>query len=85
MVVGDVGWAENRAMGSRSLGNRDLFMNTINWLTADEDLISIRPKSTEDRPLNMTNQKVNMLFWLSVIVFPLGVVAFGMATWWKRR
>jgi len=85
VVVGDVGWAENRAMGSRSLGNRDLFMNTINWLTADEDLISIRPKSTEDRPLNMTNQKVNMLFWLSVIVFPLGVVAFGMATWWKRR
>jgi hypothetical protein len=85
IVTGTSGWAENRAMGSRSLGNRDLFMNMINWLTADEDLISIRPKSTEDRPLNMTAQKVNLAFWLSIVIFPLGIVGLGLATWWKRR
>jgi ABC-type uncharacterized transport system involved in gliding motility auxiliary subunit len=85
VVVGTSGWAENRALGSRTLGNRDLFMNAINWLTADEDLISIRPKSTEDRPLSMTGQKLNTVFWLSVIIFPLAVVGFGLATWWKRR
>jgi hypothetical protein len=85
VVVGTSGWAENRAIGSRSLGNRDLFMNTINWLTADEDLISIRPKQSEDRPLNMTTQKLSLVFYLSVLVFPLAVVAFGLATWWKRR
>jgi len=72
-------------MGSRSLGNRDLFMNMINWLTADEDLISIRPKSPEDRPLTMTAQKVGTVFWLSVVIFPLGIVGLGLATWWKRR
>ena len=85
VVVGTSGWAENRVLGSRVFGNRDVFMNTINWLTADEDLISIRPKSTEDRPLTMTGQKLNIVFWLSVVVFPLAVVAFGLSTWWKRR
>ena len=85
VVVGTSQWAENRAMGSRTLGNRDLFMNMINWLSADEDLISIRPKSTEDRPLTLTAQKLNLVFWLSVIIFPLGIVGFGLATWWKRR
>ena len=35
-------------------GNHDLFLNMINWLTADEDLISIRPKAPEDRPLNIS-------------------------------
>ena len=85
IVVGTSQWAENRAMGSRTLGNRDLFMNMINWLSADEDLISIRPKSTEDRPLTLTAQKLNLVFWLSVIIFPLGIVGFGLATWWKRR
>lgn len=85
IVTGTSGWAENRAMGSRSLGNRDLFMNMINWLTADEDLISIRPKSTEDRPLTMTGQKVNLAFWLSIVIFPLGIVGLGLATWYKRR
>ena len=85
VVTGTSMWAQNSIMGSRSLGNRDLFVNTINWLSSDEDLISIRPKAPEDRPLNMTAQKLSMLFWLSVVVFPLAVVGFGIATWWKRR
>jgi len=83
VVVGNSMWLGNNFI--RFNGNRDLFLNMVNWLSSDEDLISIRPKSPEDRPLNMSPQKVNMLFWLSVVIFPLGVVAFGMATWWKRR
>ena len=61
-------WARAR------LANRDLLGNMINWLNSDEDLISIRPKTTEDRPLNITAQKLSMLFWLSVVIFPLAVV-----------
>jgi ABC-type uncharacterized transport system involved in gliding motility auxiliary subunit len=72
-------------LGSRQLGNRDLLANSVNWLSSDEDLISIRPKQPEDRPVNMTTQRLMLVFWLSVVIFPLGVVAFGMATWWKRR
>jgi ABC-type uncharacterized transport system involved in gliding motility auxiliary subunit len=85
VVTATSGWADNRAMQSRSLGNRDLFMNMINWLTADEDLISIRPKAAEDRPLTLTAQKLTSVFWLSVVIFPLGIVGLGLATWWKRR
>jgi ABC-type uncharacterized transport system involved in gliding motility auxiliary subunit len=83
VVVGSSLWAANNFI--RFNGNRDLFLNMINWLTADEDLISIRPKAPEDRPLNISAQKLNMVFWLSVVIFPLAVVGFGMATWWKRR
>ena len=83
VVVGSSMWVGNSFI--RFNGNRDLFLNMVNWLSADEDLISIRPKAPEDRPLNMSPQKVNALFWLSIVVFPLGVVAFGMVTWWKRR
>jgi gliding motility-associatede transport system auxiliary component len=85
VVVGTSLWAQNNLIGSRQLGNRDLFGNIVNWLMADEDLISIRPKSPEDRPLNITAQKLSLVFWLSVVIFPLAVVGFGMATWWKRR
>jgi ABC-type uncharacterized transport system involved in gliding motility auxiliary subunit len=83
VVVGSSMWAGNSFI--RFNGNRDLFLNMINWLTADEDLISIRPKAPEDRPLNITAQKMNLVFWLSIVIFPLAVVGFGMATWWKRR
>jgi ABC-type uncharacterized transport system involved in gliding motility auxiliary subunit len=83
VVVGSSLWAANSFI--RFNGNRDLLLNMMNWLTADEDLISIRPKAPEDRPLNISGQKLNTVFWLSVVIFPLAVVGFGMATWWKRR
>lgn len=85
VVVGTSLWAQNSMLGSRSLANRDLLANMVNWLSSDEDLISIRPKSPEDRPLNITAGSLRSVFWLSFVIFPLGVVAIGMATWWKRR
>jgi ABC-type uncharacterized transport system involved in gliding motility auxiliary subunit len=85
VVVGSSTWATNSLTGSRQLGNRDLFSNMVNWLASDEDLISIRPKEAEDRPLNLSTPKLNAIFWMSVLIFPLGVVGFGLAAWWKRR
>jgi ABC-type uncharacterized transport system involved in gliding motility auxiliary subunit len=84
-VYGTSLWAQNSLLPSRSIGNRDLMLNTFNWLTADEDLISIRPKETQDQPLNMTGQKMNLVFWMSVVFFPLAVIGSGMVTWWRRR
>jgi ABC-type uncharacterized transport system involved in gliding motility auxiliary subunit len=85
VVTGTSLWAVNSLAGSRQLGDRDLFVNAINWLASDEDLISIRPKTPEDQQLNLGGQRLAMLFWLSIFIFPLTVVAFGLATWWKRR
>ncbi len=85
VVVGTSLAAQNSIVGSRPLGNRDLLVNMVNWLSSDEDLISIRPKSREDRPVNMTTQRMQATFWLSVVVLPLLVVGAGFFTWWKRR
>ncbi len=85
VVLGTSLAAQNAIVGSRSLGNSDLMVNIVNWLSSDEDLISIRPKAAEDRPLNMTSARLNATFWLSVVVFPLAVIGFGLITWWRRR
>lgn len=85
VVVGTSRAAQNGMVGARPLGNRDLMVNIVNWLSSDEELISIRPKPPEDRPLNMNGRKLSATFWLSVVVFPLAVVGFGLITWWRRR
>lgn len=85
VVFGTARWAQNNLVNSNALGNRDLFANTINWLSSDEDLISIRPKETENQTLNMTGQRGTLMFWLSVVIFPLAVVGMGLGTWWQRR
>ena len=66
-------------------GNRDLFLNMMNWLSSDEDLISIRPKDPEDRRLNLSGRQMSVLFYSSMVFLPLIVVASGFAVWWRRR
>src|SRR6516162_234581 len=83
VVVGTSGFAANNFIGFN--GNRDLFMNMLNWLSSDEDLISIRPKEPSDNPLNMNARQVSTLFYLSVIFLPLAIVVVGAGVWWRRR
>jgi ABC-type uncharacterized transport system involved in gliding motility auxiliary subunit len=60
-------------------------MNMLNWLSSDEDLISIRPKDPEDRRLNMNARQTSMLFYESVVLLPLAIIIVGVGVWWKRR
>ncbi|HKW97677.1 MAG TPA: GldG family protein [Bryobacteraceae bacterium] len=83
VVVGSSNWADNNIL--RFNGNRDLFLNMMNWLSSDEDLISIRPKEPEDRRLNITGRQMSVLFYSSMVFLPLIVVASGFAVWWRRR
>lgn len=83
VVVGSSGWAANNTL--RFNGNRDLALNIANWLSSDEDLISIRPKEPEDRPLTLTSQQMSMVFYASVIFLPLLIIAGGIFVWARRR
>ncbi|HYV63359.1 MAG TPA: GldG family protein [Bryobacteraceae bacterium] len=83
VVVGTSRWIGNGFLTFN--GNRDLYMNMLNWLSSDEDLISIRPKDPEDRRLNMNPRQATMLFYGSVVVIPLAIIIAGVGVWWKRR
>ena len=83
VVVGTSRWVGNGFLAFNS--NRDLYMNMLNWLSSDEDLISIRPKDPEDRRLNMNPRQATMLFYGSVVVIPLAIILAGVGVWWKRR
>lgn len=83
VVVGTSRWIGNGFLGFN--GNRDLYMNILNWLSSDEDLISIRPKDPEDRRLNMNPRQATMVFYGSVVVIPLAIIIAGVGVWWRRR
>src|SRR5436853_7351212 len=83
VAVGSSNWVANNIL--RFNGNRDLFLNMMNWLSSDEDLISIRPKEQEDRRLNRSKRQMATILFSSMIGLPLVVVAAGLMGWWKRR
>ncbi|MEZ4546210.1 MAG: hypothetical protein R3B51_00045 [Thermodesulfobacteriota bacterium] len=66
-------------------GNRDLFLNTVNWVSGDENLISIRPKSGQVGKLAITNKQTNVIFFFTVIMIPAVIFFSGIAIWWKRK
>jgi ABC-type uncharacterized transport system involved in gliding motility auxiliary subunit len=60
-------------------------LNMMNWLSSDEDLISIRPKEQEDRRINLTRAQFFTLRSVSQFLLPLIVVISGVMVWWRRR
>lgn len=83
VVIGSSGFLDNGMIGFQS--NRDLALNAVNWLSSDEDLISIRPKQAEDRRLNVTQRQMNIFAYSVLIAFPLLIIIGGVAIFLKRR
>ncbi len=85
VVIGDVAFATNEWVSQPSFGNRDLVLNSVNWLVEEEEMISIRAKDEAFRPLFLTGSQMNFVFYTSVIFLPMVVLAIGGWVWWKRR
>lgn len=83
VVIGDSDYASNAAIGAVS--NSDLFMNVIDWLAQDEQLISIRPKSPSNRSVTLTESQWAVLKWVNIIFLPGIIILSGIIIWWKRR
>jgi ABC-type uncharacterized transport system involved in gliding motility auxiliary subunit len=83
VVIGDSDFVTNGYLGIP--GNRDLFLNAVNWLAQQENLISIRPRDPEDRRVSLTADQAKLIFWLSILVIPGLILAAGVQTWWRRR
>ena len=82
-VIGDSDFAANGSLGIQ--GNRDLALNTINWLAQQENLISIRPRQPEDRRITLTADQQLRITWMSLLMIPAAVIGTGLVTWWRRR
>jgi ABC-type uncharacterized transport system involved in gliding motility auxiliary subunit len=83
VVVGDSDFATNAFI--KFSGNRDFFVNMVNWLAQEEALISIRPKTVNIGTINLTQKTGNFYFYLTMLIFPAIIVLIGAVVWMKRR
>ena len=83
VVVGDSDFAANSVAGMA--GNRDMFLNMVNWLAQQENLIAVRPRNPEDRRITLTAGQDRMIFWFTLAILPGLIFLAGIQTWWRRR
>ncbi len=82
-VVGDSDFATNSFF--HIMGNGKLFLNTINYLAARENLIGIEPRTYDLPRVNLTNRQMKGTFFLSIILIPALMALVGIAVWWRQR
>ena len=72
-----------------SAGNSNVvfFLNTIDWLSEDADLVAVRSKGVKLRPFTrqLGDASRQMVKFIALLLMPLLVVAAGMVRWQSRR
>jgi ABC-type uncharacterized transport system involved in gliding motility auxiliary subunit len=83
VVIGDSDFAVNQTIGFQ--GNSDLFVNVLNWLSEQENLIAIRPKAPDDRRVTMNAAQLRLVALLVLALVPGAVIGLGLLNWARRR
>lgn len=83
IVAGDSDFATNSFF--HILGNGTLFLNAVNYLAAQENLIGLEPRTFDIPRVNLTNRQMKGTFVLSIILIPALMAVIGIVVWWKRR
>jgi len=88
VVVGNASFLSNYFITSG--GNLDLGINMVNWLSGDDQLITIQPMPLKD--VNVTipgDDKGRLIAWTIFHLFqyfiPVGLFALGFWVWYRRR
>jgi ABC-type uncharacterized transport system involved in gliding motility auxiliary subunit len=84
VVIGNSSFATDGLL--RQGVNSDVFVNAVRWLgQQDSAPLSISPKTTRDRRINLSAQDANLATWTALGLLPL--LGFGSAAWiwWRQR
>ena len=79
LVYGDADFASNALLGY--LGNRDLLLNSVNWLAGEETMLGSRPPSQVPgvNQLFISARQGETIFWLGAVTLPAAILLFGLS------
>lgn len=83
VVVGSGHFLANSYLGNGN--NLDFGINMINWLTGDEDLVSIQPRATMDNQLVFSETVLSGIVIVFLFILPGVFLICGVVIWWRRK
>lgn len=84
VVFGDSDFVANENM--MAYANLDVFINSVDWVAGEEELISLTPKETTQRTvIPPQTYALNLIFLVTVVVIPGLALVAGIVVWVQRR
>jgi len=83
VVIGDGDFLSNAALGNQ--GNQDLGYNILNWLSHDDNFISIPISTTPDANVQLSETTWIIIGAVFMLVLPALLVFIGIFVWIRRR
>lgn len=83
VVMGDGDFISNTYLANS--GNNELGTRIINWLSSDDEFISIAPKVANDMQLTMTSTTLGVIGIFFLFVFPAALIVIGITIGIRRK
>jgi ABC-type uncharacterized transport system involved in gliding motility auxiliary subunit len=84
VLFGSAAQFDDRLIEAAS-GNRDLGLNSIDWLAEREQLIAIAPRPYDEARVDLTPREFSTIFLYVVLGVPALALLLGVAVFWMRR
>jgi ABC-2 type transport system permease protein len=73
------------SIASKYPGNLSLFVNTVNWITRNENAFELNTHFVEFTPVELTKKQQRLISLLSLFVFPATILIIGLFVWIRKR
>jgi len=83
LVFGDSDFASNSYFTMQ--GNSDFFLNSVNYLGQQENLITVERPKTSGTPLTLSRSQSQLLFWVGLLLMPAVVLVSSLTMLRLRR
>ena len=83
IVVGNGSFLSNTFLGNG--GNLQLGSSMLNWLSGDDKMIAIPPRTAADVQMNIDQTMLYLIAFAFLLVLPLAFAITGTVVWWRRR
>lgn len=83
VVAGNSSFVSNNYFGL--YGNGDFFLNTVSFLADDANMIAVEGRTNVNKPMLLTQNQAQAMFWIVLILVPLAVLVSGLTVYKVRR
>lgn len=83
VILGDGDFLSNTYLGNQ--GNLNIGHNIINWISNDDNFISIPSSNAVDKQINISELFGAFIGLFFLVILPLSLLIGGTLIWYKRR